>query len=385
MKIINIKTKNSTNTSKTNLSNFKGKNKYFVPSNAEWFNSVYFYNTNNIKSIPILDKVSSKFIKTYLNMYILPLETGLNLLKLSKRRRWLFSRKVWINKIELKHTNDKVVINLHLYDRIYNIMFSRINYFFNFINFYKIKNNLESVANFVKTKNFHNTNSMSVFNKKYLGNTIKLINSLRAFYYYKLKYKNEFIFILQKIISRFYNKKVIFNIILLKNYYLNSSILTQILAHKSKDRENKINRTLIKTLIRIKVPLFRRNIINKPKKERYIQNMVVKYSINSSKKIDFLLKNQFYDSKESSLSRLNNKAIIGIRLESAGRLTKRFKAQRAIKKSKYIGTIGNVNSSLKGLSTQMVRNNITSSLQYSKAKSENRIGSFGIKGWINSI
>jgi Mitochondrial ribosomal protein (VAR1) len=196
---------------------------------------------------------------------------------------------------------------------------------------------------------------------------------------YTLKYKIKFIFKLQKIISKFYNKKVIFNIILLKNYYLNSNILTQILAHKSKNRDNKIYRTFKKTLVRIRVPILKKNTISRTEKEKFNQNINIKHTIKEKRKINPTIV-RYYKKNNNLLNRLNNKTIIGVRLESAGRLTRRFTAQRAIKKIKYIGTLQTTDSSLKMLPSQMVRNNITSSLQYSKVKSQNRIGSFGIKG-----
>ena len=93
IKLINNKVNNTTKDIPNNISNFKGKNKYFVPSGVEWFNSVYLYNTNNIKSIPVLDKISSKFIKMYFNMYNVNLEKKVGLRKLTKRKRWLSDRK----------------------------------------------------------------------------------------------------------------------------------------------------------------------------------------------------------------------------------------------------------------------------------------------------
>lgn len=456
MKIVKIKTINLINKNTTDKPNVKRQNKYFVPSNIEWFNSFYFYNSNNIKYLPILDKISSKFIRVYFNMYDPIQEIRVGLRKLSKRKRWLSTRKVWINKIELKHTNDKVIINVQIYDRIYNIISKKLGIYFRnnfgFLDkkpeftrteaFYKlqdkrvknlirIKQSIKELSGYVsiirnkfykmgyftpkiqndprfinvnmnkfklllskikevkQLKNILNnsfSNERKFFPKEKIG-----IRSTKLLYYknfiknYTLKYKIKFIFKLQKIISKFYNKKVVFNIILLKNYYLNSNILTQILAHKSKNRDNKIYKTFKKTLVGISVPIFKKNTISRTEKEIFNQNVNVKYTIKEKRKINPTIIRYYKNNKNNLLNKLNNKTIIGVRLESAGRLTRRFTAQRAIKKIKYIGTLQTIDSSLKRLPTQMVRNNITSSLQYSKANSKNRIGSFGIKGWINSI
>lgn len=362
-------------------------------------------------------------------MYNVHKEEEIKLQKLSMKKRWLFSRKVWINKIELKHTNDRVIINVHIYDRIYNILKKRYNfllrYFPSRMILQRLKGNLELKLDNMATllsKVEKNMYRKSKFIRDYLSDNPNMEKNIRKifikknkrinkiidnivkskenllkriiFLYYRryfmaiaIKYKDIYITYLQKIIGRFYNKKVTFNIILLKNYYLNSNILTQILAHKSKDRNNRIYRTLKNSLINIKVPIFRKSIINKAKKERYTQNILIKDNILKDNRLDSIISSycNINNNVEDVLNKLNNKTIIGVRLESAGRLTRRFKAQRAIKKCKYIGTLKNIDSSIKGLSVQMVRNSMSSSLQYSKGNSSNRIGSFGMKGWINSI
>ena len=90
------------------------------------------------------------------------------------------------------------------------------------------------------------------------------------------------------------------------------------------------------------------------------------------------------------LNQIRYKWVTGVRLEAAGRLTRRFTASRAVFKFKYKGNLKNIDYSLKtdvsknNISTVMLRNNVHPNLQYSFAKSKRRIGAFGIKGWINS-
>lgn len=81
---------------------------------------------------------------------------------------------------------------------------------------------------------------------------------------------------------------------------------------------------------------------------------------------------------------LKHKSVSGIRIEVAGRLTKRNTAARSVFKLKYKGNIKNTDSSDKGLSTVMLRGHAKSNLQYSRLKSKRRIGSFGLKGWVSS-
>jgi len=76
---------------------------------------------------------------------------------------------------------------------------------------------------------------------------------------------------------------------------------------------------------------------------------------------------------------LKNKFISGVRLQAAGRLTKRNTAAMAISKLRYIGNIQNMDSSNKGLSTVMLRNHAKSNLGYNSLNDKIRIGSFGLK------
>jgi len=76
---------------------------------------------------------------------------------------------------------------------------------------------------------------------------------------------------------------------------------------------------------------------------------------------------------------IRNKYVSGIRLEAAGRLTRRNTAERSVFKLRYKGNIKNMDSSYKGLSTVLLRGHAKSNLQYTKLRSRLRIGSFGLK------
>jgi hypothetical protein len=75
--------------------------------------------------------------------------------------------------------------------------------------------------------------------------------------------------------------------------------------------------------------------------------------------------------------------LAGFRLEANGRLNRRYTASRSINKVKYKGSLLNIDSSYKGLSSVLLRNNLSSNLQYTKLNSKTRIGSFGLKGWVS--
>jgi hypothetical protein len=73
----------------------------------------------------------------------------------------------------------------------------------------------------------------------------------------------------------------------------------------------------------------------------------------------------------------------GIRLEAKGRLTRRFTASRSVFKIKWKGSLKNIDSSYKGLSSMILRGHIKPNVQHSIINSKTRNGAFGIKGWIS--
>lgn len=81
---------------------------------------------------------------------------------------------------------------------------------------------------------------------------------------------------------------------------------------------------------------------------------------------------------------LKNKFTKGIRIELAGRLTKRNTADRSVHKLKYKGNVRNIDSSIKKLPSVLLRGHAKSNLVYSQAKSRLRVGAFGVKTWVSS-
>ena len=61
----------------------------------------------------------------------------------------------------------------------------------------------------------------------------------------------------------------------------------------------------------------------------------------------------------------------GVRLEAKGRLTRRFTASRSVFKIKWKGSLKNIDSSYKGLSSVILRGHVKSNVQYSLVKFKN--------------
>jgi hypothetical protein len=208
-----------------------------------------------------------------------------------------------------------------------------------------------------------------------------------SFSWYKFNIKN--ILIIKDLLNKLYNKKIEINIIKLKYLYLDGNILTLAVANKLKDRKRRVLR-----VIRMALKLSKRPFINKffsrLSNFNNINIILIKknfsLSINRNNiplNMDLIYKPISYKSRVMFYY-LKHKVISGIKLQGSGRLTKRLTASRSISKSIGKGSLKNRTSSYNGLSTVVLRGYVKSNLQYININSYNRIGSYGIKGWISS-
>ena len=289
-----------------------------------------------------------------------------------------------------------------------------------------------------KNKNFilktlkWNLTNFKNYENKYFKNFIKKSyrKEILYLYYVKMlnvnnnKFKNWFILGLKNIISNIYNKKVEFNFVNLKYLHLNSDIFSESIAIKLRNRENRLLRVLKKALKLVKLPSLsklsyygpssaitpsesslRANIngksltlnvnsyISSLKDKDVLHELLYKIfpgwglantensPINRISRSSLQVKNNL---QENILNSTEHKNIYGVRLEAAGRLSRRLTASRSVFKLKYKGSLKNINSSYKGLSTVMLRGNTRSNLQLTKISSKTRNGAFGLKGWISS-
>jgi hypothetical protein len=101
---------------KTNV----GITRYFPPASQEWDNSIYTYNNDYVKSLPIADKILMKLVKSYFNMYFS--NKILESKQLSTRYKRLSVKRIFVAKGELKHTSSKVIITLYVFNKERNIL-----------------------------------------------------------------------------------------------------------------------------------------------------------------------------------------------------------------------------------------------------------------------
>lgn len=433
--------------------NYAYKPKHFPPANKEWFNSIYAYNNSTAKVLPVADKVILRLVKSYFNFYSKKLEKKVKMPRLRARVRRLSTNRMLVSKAEVKHTGDKAIVTVYVFNR-------SKKYYFNLIKniapidqmdkylsteakmdlylkglpkasailirkikdkalkvrlrlknhnsrFIKLIKNEGLAANVYKN---HETKYLKHYAIKILRKEILSIFYKQLIFFNRSKFENIYVIPFTKLIERVYRKKVEFNFVNLKYLYLNSYLFSDTLVLKLRNRKNRLLRVLRTSLLMFTLPRMdglavyneiynrKKHIQNLNLNDLKTNNYNLKLKSSSSStdvlehtllKLDSSNSLSFYsnDSLKSYASILNsvfgflkNKFVSGVRLEVAGRLTRRNTAARAVSKLRYRGNIKDMDSSSKGLSTVMLRGHAKPNLQYSKLGSKIRIGSFGLKG-----
>lgn len=199
---------------------------------------------------------------------------------------------------------------------------------------------------------------------------------------YVNKTKFEYLYLqgLINLIRKIYKKNVEFNIINLKYFYFNSDTFSQPLVLKLR-----IERKLLRYL-KFLVKKSKIKKIKLDKRSRYIFDLdnlfTVDNNIDTTNNMlnNFMLRNKTTYLKKVVLNNIKYKRVSGVRIEGAGRLTKRYTASRSQHKVNYKGNLINAYSSIKSYPSSILRGNFKPNLQYTKLNSKSRIGSFGVKG-----
>nr|QGA74354.1 ribosomal protein S5 [Monilinia fructicola] len=101
-----------------------GQMRHFTPAAQEWKNSIYAYNKNYIKLLPVADNNFMSLVKSYFNFYFKNKKSKKSHKKgqqnISRRKRsrsrGLSAKKIFVAKGDLKHTSSKAVITLYFYN-----------------------------------------------------------------------------------------------------------------------------------------------------------------------------------------------------------------------------------------------------------------------------
>jgi hypothetical protein len=405
--------------------NYTGETKYFPPFSKEWKNSIYVFNFNNLKNLPLYNININTLIKNYFNLYFN--HKFINNKFKSPRIKRLSLNKIFVSKAEIKHTNSKAIVTIYTYNREKRVLLKKIKMIK--ILFYKKILSLLYNDDKLNPHKFITTSTglriktiLTLLHKELIiFRRFKLKLSLNNY-----KFEEKFLYKLSKLISNFYNKKVEFNIINMKSIILNSEFFTQILSLKLINRKANIIRLMNIILNKVKFPEVNRvreksliiknvnmDLIDNKYKNLNLNSIIAGPTVLGKNKLDNVFNNLYYnlmveqntpsqsgDNLQKSTLKITDapdfgkiydiifnsikyKNMGGIRLEIKGRLTKRYRAERALFKVKWKGGLKNIDSSYKGLSTVNLRGFIKPNVEYSIYTSKRRIGAFAVKGWIS--
>ena len=98
----------------------------YPPSVREWKNSIYLYNKNALSLIPESSKLALRFFKSYFNLHNHEFERKMRRVRLLRRFRRTSSHKIYVSHGEFKHTNNKVLITLYIYNKQKSNLFKKI-------------------------------------------------------------------------------------------------------------------------------------------------------------------------------------------------------------------------------------------------------------------
>lgn len=378
-------------------------------------NKVYsLYNNSKMENISNATLNERKSV--YAVMKILLLNTSKLLKKSYKRSKFSHTNLSFINtesffilKNRLKRKN-KNSLKYNKSERKYNNVKLLVKKLNRIDRFFKRYENIFLTNNTVLS--FSNLNTQLVNNYKVnfindiLQKELLYISYLKLMSYNNIVFKNWFLFPLRSLISKIYNKRIIFNIVNLKYIHLNSDILSQGVDIRLKNfRKNKLVEVLkkaIKLVTISKVNVYACDVHTATYK--YINNYYNQFKslkLNVFKDLGFVEDNsgnnitvndvytpckirRLNHVQTSTINFIKFKSVFGARLEAAGRLTKRSTASRALFKFRYKGTLKNNTIMNNSLSSTIIKNQQISNLQFTKISSKTRNGSFGLKGWINS-
>jgi hypothetical protein len=358
------------------------KIRHYPPATKEWFNSIYVYNKEYIKSLLHNDSIINNLIYKVFNLDKKPYfknkkpyfkKRKLNIKKHLKNKRYTVKYKIFVSRADFKHTNKKVLITLYTYNNLrkrFEKNLRKKNFYylkFNYKLFYKY---LLALRLFSKIKNKKQKESyVFEYIKKFLKKKKQIFYS-KVMLYLILKKKlviiryrferfffNIYGYNLIDLIKHIYDKEIEFKIINLKLKHLNSDILSHFIVLKLKNRKNKLLKVLNKSIRKVKI---------------------------LSRHLYLISNNDIDIFKDNVLNYIKHKAISGVRLEARGRLTRRLTASRSIFKFKYKGSLKNIDSSYKKQSSVILRGHVKSNLQYTIINSKTRNGAFGLKSWISS-
>nr|WLN31668.1 hypothetical protein [Cordyceps militaris] len=403
------------------------KTKYLPSFSKEWKDTIYSYNQNTIKNIPSNHLNIHKIIQSYFNLFFSTKKNNENKRfiypgkYITMKRRRNFLRNIYVSNPDIKYTNNKAIITLFTLNRERNYLLKKY-----------IKTNKKIQSYLMQRYLFlYKNNIMNIYNVLLGMSSYKHISSKSKFIQYKLKYLSKFLLLknlylkkvwsilihtfikrhliflrkyellyslnqlkfnkltllnkLSLLLNKFLGKKIEYNIINLKSIIFNSDLFTQALTLKFQKRKSfNYKKNILSILGRVNFP---ENTNSEGGRTSYILNKykdgkILSYLSPKNNLDKFINKIHNMDTNKSIHKNIFNsiqyKNIEGIRIETNGRLTKRYRADRAVHYKKWKGGLQKTS-----LHSTLFRGNVNPNISYSIANNTRRVGSFAIKGWIS--
>jgi hypothetical protein len=368
---------------------------------------VYTYNKNSTKNLPIISKRINKLITSYFNFFNVNIETKLRKILNQKkplkiRLRKSSIQKIFISKTITKHFISKVIVTIYTFNQQERLILDKIRA--NLFESWELSKEKKYRKNYIKKKRleFINFVIFSLLNKNeilkpriYIHYLNKILEQEKLRVYYKqllyvnrYKFKYTYLNGLKDLIFNLYNKQVEFNIVNLKVIYLNSDIFSQVAIMKINKTKKSLFNLLNKFARIVRLPNIHKYIWSPESPGNIINNTSLGESDIKDRVISdnlFSLDNLSSNIEDKVFNSIKYKLTNGIRLEIAGKLSKRSSSNRAMFKFKYKGNLRNIDSSFRGVSAVMLRGHLKSNIQYTNLKSKARRGAYGLKGWVSSV
>nr|YP_009750556.1 ribosomal protein S3 [Akanthomyces lecanii]QIJ60561.1 ribosomal protein S3 [Akanthomyces lecanii] len=413
------------------------KTKYLPSFSKEWKDTIYSYNKNTMKNIPSHHLNINKIIQSYFNLYFSTNKNNQNKRFISpgkyitmKRRRNLL-RKIYVSNPDIKYTNNKAIITLFTLNRernyllkkyiktnkkiqsylmqrylflyknnimnLYNILCASHNYKNKHISYFLLRNKnkfiqykLKYLSKFLLLKNLYLKRVWSQIIKTFIKRHLiflrkyELLYSLNQLKFNKLTLLNKLSLLLNKILG----KKIEYNIINLKSIIFNSDLFTQAITLKFQKRKSfNYKKNILSILGRVNFPYFK-DVVGSAYNEstnyilnKYKDGKILSY-VNNHQNLDNFI-NKIHNATNKNIHKeifnsIQYKNIEGIRIETNGRLTKRYRADRAVHYRKWKGGLQKTS-----LNSTLFRGNVNPNISYSIVNNTRRVGSFAIRGWIS--
>ena len=333
---------------------------------------------------------------------------------ISMKKKRLYLNKIFVSKAEVKHTNSKAIITIYVYNREKLILLKRIKllkllitkfiltqtYLLGKYNF-NVGLNLENSTSQLMKQLFKKYKMRTRFGRRTTDYSYKILTreisisltilrkSMFRLYLNRSKFEENFLLRLGNYISKYYGKKVEFNIVNLKHISKNVDIFTEIFMLKVKKDGASPIRAMKSLLSKIKIKQVKNSLLERGRVQKTVDYNLIgnKYRNNTlsvilenssnpeftnsilkgtadSDGINNILNDIYFKSSESLRSQkavnlnlvssrhspdhLTDNLIIrniildnikykesgGAKLEVKGRLTKRYRADRALYKFK---------------------------------------------------